>query len=81
VCHTVTIGDTCFEMIQDEIRAQHAQGNPCSERQILEKALGYHFASAYLTAAIAGRPVTHCSATYIAKMHEASASPRQVLRV
>jgi hypothetical protein len=75
VCHTVTISDTCFAMIKDETRAQHAQGKRCSEGQILEQALGYYFATIYLNTIITGGPVTHCSASYIAKMREVSASP------
>ncbi|RZK40387.1 MAG: hypothetical protein EOO61_06535 [Hymenobacter sp.] len=75
-CYTVTVGATCFGMLQDEIRAQHAQGNPCSEDQVLEGVLGSYFAKMHLTAAITGRPLTHCSPTYLAKMREASASFR-----
>lgn len=75
-CHTVMVGESCFAMLQDEIRAQRAQGKHCSERQILEQVLGYYFATMYLNTVLAGRPTTHCSASYIAKMHELSALPR-----
>jgi hypothetical protein len=74
VCHTVTVGDNCFAMIQDETRAQHAQGNCCSEDQIVEQALAYRNATMYLTAILTGRPPTHCSASYLAKVRELSAS-------